>query len=158
MAKKKTWSLGFIMATFAALLIGVVGGLGIYTFVYAKGLSYLSTDPAACINCHVMEEQYDSWVAGSHHNVATCSDCHMPHDNFFHKYYVKAENGFWHALKFTTDDYPEHIVARDVSLDITNKACLYCHADFTEGVRHPGNVPTGELFDCIRCHSDVGHK
>lgn len=156
--KRSFWSPGFIMAAFAALLIGIVGGLGVYTFAYAKGLSYLSTDPAACINCHVMEEQYDSWVAGSHHNFATCSDCHMPHDNIFHKYYVKGENGFMHAFKFTTHNYPEHIVARDVSLAITNEACLYCHSDLTEDVRHPGGVSDSEVFDCARCHGDVGHE
>ena len=40
-----------------AVLLGVVVGLGTYTFVYAKGYSYLSNDPAACANCHVMQPQ-----------------------------------------------------------------------------------------------------
>ena len=31
-------------------------GLGLYTFVYAKGYSYLSNDPQGCANCHVMQE------------------------------------------------------------------------------------------------------
>ncbi len=162
-ATARWWTPRNILLVSAMFVFGAVAGLAIYTFVYAKGLSYLSTDPDACINCHIMEEQYDSWLTGSHHNTATCSDCHMPHDNFFHKYYVKAENGFWHALKFTTGDHPENIVARPVSKGITNQACLYCHADFTEDVRHPGaGLSTAtknedEIFDCIRCHSDVGH-
>jgi len=43
---------------FAAL--GVLLGIGGTTFNYAEGLSYLSTDPAACANCHIMQPQYDA--------------------------------------------------------------------------------------------------
>ena len=28
---------------------------------YAQGFSYLSDDPAACANCHIMREHYDGW-------------------------------------------------------------------------------------------------
>ena len=31
----------------AAALLGVAGGLGLCTFVYAKGYSYITNDPAA---------------------------------------------------------------------------------------------------------------
>ena len=37
----------------------------------------------------------------SHHAVATCNDCHTPH-NLVGKYVVKARNGFWHSFYFTT--------------------------------------------------------
>jgi cytochrome c nitrite reductase small subunit len=49
--------------------------------VSTHGTSYLSSDPAVCINCHIMQEQYDGWLHGSHHAVAVCNDCHLPHDN-----------------------------------------------------------------------------
>jgi cytochrome c nitrite reductase small subunit len=35
-----------------AVLVGLMIGLGLYTFVYAKGYAYLTNDPAACTNCH----------------------------------------------------------------------------------------------------------
>ena len=35
----------------AAVLVGLTIGIGGYTFVYAKGYSYLSNDPQACANC-----------------------------------------------------------------------------------------------------------
>ena len=35
-------------------LLGIPVGVGAFTFVYAKGFSYLSPDPRACVNCHVM--------------------------------------------------------------------------------------------------------
>jgi nitrate/TMAO reductase-like tetraheme cytochrome c subunit len=37
-----------------AALLGMAVGLAGYTFVYAKGGSYLSNNPSACANCHVM--------------------------------------------------------------------------------------------------------
>ena len=44
-----------------ALLAGVLMGVGAFTFLYAEGFSYLSSDPQACVNCHIMRPQYDSW-------------------------------------------------------------------------------------------------
>src|SRR5262249_39642603 len=61
-----------------AIALGVVLGLGGFTFRYAEGLSYFSTDPKACANCHIMRRQYDGWQKASHHGAATCADCHLP--------------------------------------------------------------------------------
>ena len=88
----------------AAALVGVAGGLGLYTFVYAKGHSYITNDPAACANCHVMNDQYDGWLKSSHRAVAVCNDCHVPHD-LVGKYKTKGENGFWHSYYFTTQSF-----------------------------------------------------
>jgi cytochrome c nitrite reductase small subunit len=90
---------------FAAL--GVLLGIGGTTFNYAEGLSYLSTDPAACANCHIMQPQYDAWQKASHHTAATCADCHLP-PGFPEKYVAKAENGWNHSKAFTLQDFPEH--------------------------------------------------
>lgn len=49
-----------------AVTVGLAAGIGAYTFVYARGASYLTNDPAPCANCHIMREQYDGWNAGSH--------------------------------------------------------------------------------------------
>ena len=91
-----------------AVLVGTAIGLGAYTFIYAKGYSYLSNDPAACANCHVMQPQYDAWVKSSHHSVAVCNDCHTSH-NLIGKYAVKANNGFWHSFYFTSGNYPDNL-------------------------------------------------
>jgi nitrate/TMAO reductase-like tetraheme cytochrome c subunit len=42
--------------------VGLALGVGAYTFVYARGASYLTNDPAACANCHVMREQHAGWI------------------------------------------------------------------------------------------------
>ena len=77
-------------------IVGPVLGLGVYTFWYAEGASYFSSDPKSCVNCHIMRDQYDSWQKASHHAHAKCIDCHLPHD-FVGKYVAKAENGFFHS-------------------------------------------------------------
>jgi formate-dependent nitrite reductase cytochrome c552 subunit len=86
----------------AAVLILVVAvgfalGVDACTFVYARGASYLTNDPAACANCHVMRVQYDGWIAGSH-RAAVCNDCHTP-PGPLGKHTTKALNGFWRGRK-----------------------------------------------------------
>src|ERR1041384_4310809 len=62
----------------AAALTGAFAASGAYTFVFANGIDYLSNDPAACANCHVMRAQLDGWSRSSHHAAAVCNDCHLP--------------------------------------------------------------------------------
>jgi cytochrome c nitrite reductase small subunit len=52
------------------VLVGVIAGLGSYTFHYAAGTSDFSSSPAACANCHIICERYDGWQKKSHHAVA----------------------------------------------------------------------------------------
>jgi cytochrome c nitrite reductase small subunit len=44
----------------AAAFVGLVIGIGSFTFVYAKGYSYLTNDPQACAHCHVMQDHLDA--------------------------------------------------------------------------------------------------
>lgn len=130
-------------------------GIGFFTFVYARGASYMTNDPEACANCHVMREQLDAWNKGSHRKVAVCNDCHAPHD-LVGKYTTKAINGFFHSLAFTTGRFPENIQITKRNQRITDQACLSCHNEIVEGVRQV-RVHT-EGVSCLTCHRDVGHK
>jgi cytochrome c nitrite reductase small subunit len=137
-------------------LIGVAAGIGSYTFVYAKGYSYLTNDPAACANCHVMRDYYSGWLKGPHRSVAVCNDCHAPH-NFAGKYMTKATNGFWHSFYFTSGRYPDHLEIKPRNLRITDEACLHCHSEITQAIlASPGHGEPGKTA-CVRCHADVGH-
>ena len=80
---------GHTLTLVLAIVVGTFVGLGGVTFRYAEGLSYFSTDPKACANCHIMRPQYDGWQKASHHTSASCVDCHLP-DTFFAKYAAKA--------------------------------------------------------------------
>jgi cytochrome c nitrite reductase small subunit len=138
------------------ILVGLVGcivGLGSFTFIYAKGYSYLTDDPNACANCHVMRDVFTAWTRGSHRNVATCNDCHTPHDSLVSKYASKALNGFNHSLAFTLGGFHEPIRATTLNRDIARENCMYCHAAVTSQMSHVG----GEATDCLACHARVGH-
>ncbi|MGE0103661.1 MAG: cytochrome c nitrite reductase small subunit [Blastocatellales bacterium] len=135
------------------MLIGMALGIGVYTFVYAQGSSYLVNDPASCANCHIMRDQYDGWTKSSHHNVATCNDCHTP-DGLLAKYATKASNGFWHSYAFTTGDFHEPIRIKARNLEVTDRACRKCHEDLTESIDIGHG---GDNVSCLRCHRSVGH-
>jgi cytochrome c nitrite reductase small subunit len=143
-------------AAAAILLLPVAAALGLggYTFVYAKGYSYLTNDPEACANCHVMNEQFDGWVKSSHRSVAVCNDCHTPHD-FVGKYKTKATNGFWHSFYFTTGAFPEPIRASPTTRRIAEANCRRCHEPLAQALLTA--TGPGDDFSCVRCHSSVGH-
>lgn len=133
---------------------GLAAGVGAYTFIYARGASYLTNDPAACANCHVMTGHYDAWRKSSHHAVAVCNDCHTPHD-FLGKYYTKGLNGYHHSLAFTTGNFHEPIQITPRNRAITESACRYCHQEIVQQIDLPG--PHTDTISCIRCHASVGH-
>jgi len=138
-----------------AVIVGALFGLGTFTFLYAKGWSYLTNDPSACANCHIMNEQYNGWMHSSHRQGIGCNDCHTPHD-FFGKWYTKARNGFWHSYYFTTGNFHEPIQITEFSRKIVENACRDCHKDIVQAIdvnQHGG----GRDVLCVRCHASVGH-
>jgi cytochrome c nitrite reductase small subunit len=151
-----TTALGVLLASLSGMFVGAGG----YTFYYAEGGSYLSDNPRACVNCHIMRDVYDGWQKSSHHAFATCNDCHVPHD-FVGKYWTKFTNGYHHSRAFTLQDFHEPIQIRPVNLDVLNDNCVFCHGELTSAIRHEGNSSgshTGqETMNCVRCHDSVGH-
>lgn len=141
-------------AVLVGLALGLLIGLGGYTFIYARGASYLTNDPQACVNCHVMQEQFDGWTNSSHRSVAVCNDCHAPH-NIVGKYVTKARNGFWHSFYFTFGGYPDPIRITARNAAVTEGACRTCHADIVAAIdAHPRG---DHALSCVPCHRHVGH-
>ena len=137
-----------------AIAVGVLTGVGMFTFGYARGASYMTNDPAACVNCHVMRDQFQGWMKSSHGKVAVCNDCHTP-PGFIPKYATKAINGFFHSLAFTTQRFPDEIRITERNFRVTEKACLKCHEDIVSSIR--ATRPHQQDVSCIQCHSTVGH-
>jgi cytochrome c nitrite reductase small subunit len=138
-----------------AALVGVPAGVGAFTFIYAKGFSYLSTDPRACVNCHVMNPQYDGWLKSGHRHTATCVDCHLPAHGLA-KWVAKADHGFRHSTAFTLQNFKEPIEITPHDLALVQDNCVRCHADVVHAVAiAPG--PRGESLDCMHCHAGAGH-
>jgi cytochrome c nitrite reductase small subunit len=134
--------------------LGIVIGLGGYTFLYARGSSYLTDNPAACANCHIMQEQHDGWIKSSHRAAAVCNDCHTP-AGFFPKYATKASNGFWHSFAFTTGRFPEPLRIGTRNRAVSEQACRTCHRRIVDAIEGPPHE--GAKLSCIRCHREVGH-
>jgi cytochrome c nitrite reductase small subunit len=133
--------------------LGLALGVGSYTFVYARGASYLTNDPAACANCHVMQSYFDGWVKSSHRQAAVCNDCHTP-DGVVSKYAVKASNGFWHSFAFTSGRFPDPLRIKPHNRAIADESCRKCHAGIVDAIEGPHQL--GAL-SCVRCHQAVGH-
>ena len=138
---------------FVAIGLGIPLGLGIYTYIYAKGSSYLPNDPAACANCHVMGDHYSAWLKSSHRAVAGCNDCHTP-PGTIPKYLTKMSNGYHHSLAFTTGDFPDVLRIKPHNRDITEHACRKCHQAVVLAIEGPDSR---HELSCIRCHDSVGH-
>jgi cytochrome c nitrite reductase small subunit len=138
------------------VLIGLAAGVGIYTFVYAKGGSYLTNNPASCANCHIMQSHYDGWLKSSHRSVAVCNDCHTP-AHFIGKYVTKTSNGFWHSFAFTTGRFHEPIQIKAHNREITENACRKCHSEITESIEGAHAGKNGDKLSCLRCHASAGH-
>ena len=149
----------FSAIPFAAWLLffglgGGILGLSGFTFNYAAGFSYLSDDPKACANCHVMREVYDDWNRSPHHAVTVCNDCHTPHSSLVAKYAIKGLNGFNHSKAFTLNDFPEPIRITELNRSVTQDNCLNCHGEIVSFIAHQDKKnPT----ECLTCHAGVGH-
>lgn len=141
---------GSVAPLLLAIPLGMLIGVGVYTFGYARGSSYMTDDPAACANCHVMKEQFEGWQKSSHRKAAVCNDCHTP-AGFGPKYLTKALNGFHHSLAFTSGRFPDNIQITGRNHEVANAACMKCHEEITAGIRHGGEA------NCTVCHRSVGH-
>lgn len=137
-------------------VIGMFAGLGGFTFHYAKGTSYLSSDPKVCINCHIMNDQYASWEKSSHRKAARCVDCHLPHA-ILPKLIAKGDTGFRHSKAFTFQDFHEPIQITPHDKGIVEENCIRCHQDMTHSMRAFRSQKQKDL-SCIKCHPTVGHS
>lgn len=143
------------------ILLGVLTGLLLVTFHISNAASYISDDPKACVNCHIMAPFYATWERGSHGRVTVCNDCHVPQDNVFRKYYFKASDGARHATMFTLRLEPQVIRIHKAGRDAVQANCVRCH----ENVIHPVSlrgfsdkktIESDETY-CWDCHREVPH-
>ncbi len=136
----------------------------LYMIYISKAWSYLSKDPKACINCHVMNTQYATWQHSSHARDVTCVECHLPTDNVFNKYMAKGIDGFNHTVAFTFNTYDHAIKISDYGANRVQKNCISCHKSMTSTIG--ANANKYHNFDdetvengrkCWSCHQDVPH-
>jgi cytochrome c nitrite reductase small subunit len=127
----------------------------IYIARISEAASYLSDDPKACINCHIMAPEYATWQHSSHARVTNCNDCHVPHTSLAAKYYFKAKDGMRHSTLFTLRLEPQVIQTTEASRQVIEGNCRRCHSDLIEGVTDA--VHSGSDRACMDCHREVPH-
>lgn len=147
----------------AVITLLVAVSLGSYVAYESKAHSYLSSDPKACINCHVMNTQYATWQHSSHAQTATCIECHLPTEGFFRKYMAKARDGFNHSFAFTFNTYDQAIRVSENGARRIQENCVRCHSALVStfiqsGVtRGQSHIEIKSQRTCWSCHIDVPH-
>lgn len=151
----KQWRIPVVIA------VGMLIGLGSLTMYVGNATSYLSDNPRACMNCHVMAPQYATWERSSHARVAVCNDCHVPQDNPVSKYLFKAMDGTRHSYMFTFRLEPQVIRIHDAGTAVVQQNCIRCHSHLSQNIKeklvtldlqkHGG----GKL--CWECHRETPH-
>lgn len=156
----KTGKLLVSISIFAFVLAIIMLG---YLVNASKALSYLSKDPLACINCHVMNTQYATWQHSSHRRVASCVECHLPTESIVDKYMAKARDGWNHSVAFTMNTFGQNIQISEDGANRVQANCLSCHAKLTETLvsnrdrYHDYNGTPATDRKCWECHREVPH-
>lgn len=151
----KTWQ------PYVAAILGAIVALGLYLAKTANVASYLTDDPKACINCHVMTTEYITWNHSSHREVASCNDCHVPHDNLIKKYAFKAKDGLYHASVYTTRTEPQAIIMHEAGRKVVQQNCINCHFNQVTDAKSTGWIDShlSDRLDrtCWECHRETPH-
>lgn len=152
-----------VFSAILALFIAI--GYFIYMVYASKALSYLSEDPKACINCHVMNTQYATWQHSSHARVASCVECHLPTTgSMVDKYSAKARDGWNHSVAFTLNTYDTAMKISEDGAKRVQANCISCHASISSTL--VSNSDKYHQFDdpdvatgrkCWDCHKGVPH-
>lgn len=146
----RRWNLLVLLAT------GVFAGLLAMTLHISRATSYLTNDPAACVNCHIMAPQYASWQHSSHARFTNCNDCHVPQD-LIRKYAFKAYDGTRHAFMFTFKLEPQVIRMHAPGQWVVQNNCVRCHSDYLATTFAQAGTAHGDGRKCWDCHREVPH-
>ncbi len=145
----------------ASIVAGMLAGFILTAIYISNAVSYLSDEPDACINCHVMTPYYAAWNHSSHREWTNCNDCHVPHNNIVRKYWFKAMDGMRHSYMFTFGLEPQVIMIKEAGKTVVQENCLRCHHKQVNPVSIANvtgeNYKHGEGKLCWSCHREVPH-
>lgn len=133
---------------------GVLSGGALVALRASNATSYLSERPEACINCHVMVPYYASWERSSHRRVASCNDCHVPHENVLRKLWFKAMDGLRHTTVFTLRREAQALRLNPAAVPVVQRNCVRCHEHQIMNTRMRSSNDKRRCWDC---HREVPH-
>jgi cytochrome c nitrite reductase small subunit len=155
------FTLSSVRKTLLVIITAIGAGLVFTILVLSNAVSYLSDDPSACVNCHIMTPQYATWFHSSHRERAICNDCHVPHDNFIREYFYHASDGTRHSFLFTFRLDRQVITINEASKAVVQENCIRCHINLVNPISarnvtgHNYKLGQGKL--CWECHREVPH-
>jgi len=132
------------------VVIGAFLGIFLFLLYVSNAGSYLSDNPKACVNCHIMAPQYATWVHSSHRQYTHCN-----------KYYFKAKDGLRHATLFTLRMEPQVIHIKLAGQRVVQNNCVRCHQSLL--VDEPIQMLTAATHQyrlsqpCWSCHRETPH-
>lgn len=133
------------------VIMGLITGLFVFIIYISKAHSYLSDNPKACINCHIMAPQYATWMHSSHREAADCNDCHVPHQTFVHHYLFKAMDGAKHSYVYTFRLEPQTISMHSMGRKVVQDNCIRCHeTTLMKTVMGQSEISRRPCWDCHR--------
>ncbi|MDO6472572.1 cytochrome c nitrite reductase small subunit [Maribacter sp. 1_MG-2023] len=152
---------GSSLRSFAVFSLAAIIGIGFFLMKEGEVLSYMSDNPQACVNCHVMTPVYNSWMHSSHREWVSCNGCHVPQNNVVNAYYFKAMDGLYHASIFTARAEPEVIFMREGSQEVVQNNCIRCHVQQVTQTKYDGFIEGHKENrterQCWSCHKEVPH-
>jgi cytochrome c nitrite reductase small subunit len=144
-------------------IVSLVAAVGMFAYVgkASNMVSYLSSDPKVCINCHTMHTQYATWQHSSHRDRADCVQCHLPQGSLPGKLLAKSRDGFNHSVAMTLRSYGYNIRASENASERIQDNCVYCHQEIVSQMMANNALYAHEEGErgrkCWSCHREVPH-
>jgi cytochrome c nitrite reductase small subunit len=133
-------------------ILSVAGAFAVLLLFLAFGPPKLlakSEQPAFCVQCHVMESQFDAWSHAGAHRRKMCVDCHLPNQNAAIHYIWKAIDGMKDVAVFYSGAVPERIELTAHGGEVVQQNCIRCHEQTVRFVNPERK--------CWECHRRVMH-
>lgn len=108
-----------------------------------------SDQPTFCVQCHVMESEYEAWSHAGAHRRKTCVDCHLPNGSAGVHYVWKSVDGIKDVLMFYSGTVPERIRLTAHGEKVLQANCIRCHEQTVSLINHERN--------CWECHRRIMH-
>ena len=128
------------------------------------------SEPDACINCHEMQDAYDSWTQSPHYVnpsgvKVTCVSCHLPPREDHVAYLAsKTWSGAKDAYVHFFGEYDADHARSTVLASMPSERCIRCHDNLLGKPSTPAvggvhrvaitDVPE-RVYACVVCHDDM---
>lgn len=131
------------------VIIGLVVGMLSFLFLIADSAISYSDNARFCLNCHSMNEAYET-LQHSSHKQFKCTECHAPH-SYVPKVAFKMKSGLRDLYVTALGEVPQVFRATEESKEIISDNCARCHYATVE------RIGMGQGRSCMDCHRDIAH-